>query len=427
MNLNPHSSPMLIALVLWALPAFAQEDAVTTPQSEPVAVPATLAERYQKMAEQLQQPLAKRDIQIVAGEVQTVSRKGILPSILDQHKFMAVFSIQPQGFDSKKEAVAIQHYERLQLDGQSLQKYPQELDRLLKIDGVRIIHGQWEGFARRRNGDETEPKEKELVQTRFQQLAGLCPRELLPDQKVVDFLSSEVSNRDVYQFVKSTQYKLPSGNPAIQAQLTVTVFALTAAEAEERARAIIQLYDGGLSRPMQQYLLEQGKKSLQFAAPEHDKVKQLEDQWKAEREKLAKPSEISPDILSQLKAQKVMVAVELAGLSARVKACDAMLTEPRKLEISTLQSISDMKVKAEIERVGIKEKLDQINLFIAEGDTREKARERMTALANEMSEVRQKIFNYERSASQYASLFDLYAPFAVVDNQIKISPIEWTP
>ena len=40
---------------------------------------------------------------------------------------------------------------------------------------------------------------------------------------------------------------------------------------------------------------------------------------KQEQEKLAKPSEISTDILSQLKAQKVMVAVELAGLNARVK------------------------------------------------------------------------------------------------------------
>src|SRR2546422_8396245 len=38
---------------------------------------------------------------------------------------------------------------------------------------------------------------------------------------------------------------------------------------------------------------------------------------RAEEAKLEKPSEISTDILSQLKAQKVMVAVELAGLNAR--------------------------------------------------------------------------------------------------------------
>ena len=55
---------------------------------------------------------------------------------------------------------------------------------------------------------------------------------------------------------------------------------------------------------------------------------------RAEEEKLSKPSEISADILSQLKAQKVMVAVELAGLNWRVKACDEMLKDPKRLEIS---------------------------------------------------------------------------------------------
>ena len=148
---------------------------------------------------------------------------------------------------------------------------------------------------------------------------------------------------------------------------------------------------------------------------------------RVETEKLAKPSEIRPDILSQLKAQKVMVAVELAGLMARVKACDGMLKDPKRLEISTLQSISDMKVKAEIELVGIKEKLDQINAFIGEGE-----RPRGSGGAAERSgdSPRAAPSNRCRSttakAEMYGQLVLLYAPLQIEDNQIKIAPIEWT-
>src|SRR5439155_14574231 len=121
----------------------------------------------------------------------------------------------------------------------------------------------------------------------------------------------------------------------------------------------------------QQYFLAEGRKRIENARTRYVEVARQGDVLRAEQEKLAKPSEISADILSQLKAQKVMVAVELAGLNARVKACDEMLKDAKRLEVSALQSISDMKVKAEIERVGIKEKLDQINTFINEGDTRQ--------------------------------------------------------
>src|SRR5439155_20324416 len=160
----------------------------------------------------------------------------------------------------------------------------------------------------------------------------------------------------------------------------------------------------------QQYFLAEGRKRIENARTRYVEVARQGDVLRAEEEKLAKPSEISADILSQLKAQKVMVAVELAGLNARVKACDEMLKDPKKLEISALQSISDMKVKAEIERVGIKEKLDQINAYIGEGDTRR-------ALSDHIKELRQAYDSaaglahaYEIEATSLARLFDLYAP-----------------
>jgi hypothetical protein len=235
---------------------------------------------------------------------------------------------------------------------------------------------------------------------------------------MIDFLTSDACGRDV-------RYSITVRGIA-RFNLLFQVFAPTAEEADERARAIIRLYDFGFCRPLQQSLLGEGQKVLEQLRSQNAELSQLSATIRAEDEKQAKQSEISGDIFSQLKAQKVMVAVELAGLNARVKACDAMLTDPKKLEVSTLQSVSDMKVRAEIERVGMKEKLDQINLFIAEGEAQTAANFRRSELHSKIDGLRNGIRSSEQSATRYAELVSHYGPFQIPDNQIAVGPIEWT-
>jgi hypothetical protein len=120
-----------------------------------------------------------------------------------------------------------------------------------------------------------------------------------------------------------------------------------------------------------------------------------------------------------------MQTVELAGLNARVKACDAMLADPKRLEVSALQSISDMKVKAEIERVGIKEKLDQINVFIAEGDARKQAFNQQAALVRQRSRLRDTIEGNVTMAQSRLDLAKHFGPLDLPGNEIAVGPIEW--
>ena len=94
--------------------------------------------------------------------------------------------------------------------------------------------------------------------------------------------------------------------------------------------------------------------------------------------------------------------------------------------ISALQSVSDMKVKAEIERIGIKEKLDQIHAFIAEGDSRVTTRQQITKMQNQLQSHRSEARQQEERAESHFRLVFLYAPLQLADNQITISPVEWT-
>ena len=235
----------------------------------------------------------------------------------------------------------------------------------------------------------------------FKTLASQAPEKWVPEKSIVEFLTSAAANRDIeYQAQVAS-----SGGP----EFVYRIFAPTAEEAERRARAIVQLYDAGYSRPIQRKLLEKGQAVLADIRSKAAALPKIATEIAAEEALLAKPSEITPDILSQLKAQKVMVAVELAGLNARVKACDAMLGEPRKLEISTLQSISDMKVKAEIERVGIKDKLEQINVFIQEGDQRTAVQKRHLELVAKRDDLQAQIRSQMALTSALAGLISQYS------------------
>src|SRR4029079_1194770 len=184
----------------------------------------------------------------------------------------------------------------------------------------------------------------------------------------------------------------------------------TVKEAESRVAALIRLHDCGICRPLQQYFYSEGQANLIRARAGCDQFDKLTEEVHAEEEKISGPSEVSADILSQLKAQKIMVAVELAGLNARVKACDSMLSDPKKLELNAIQSISDMKVKAEIERIGTKEKLDQIISFIADGDKREAISSNILKLNGRRATVQREVSNTAAAAEMDAYLVGFYSP-----------------
>jgi hypothetical protein len=329
----------------------------------------------------------KRDYQIEVGAAQKTKLFRADPKLFE-NKFMATMTVAPphgggpiRGGDPRNHA-----------------DFPAEMRQLTQFSASGQIF----------SGPGTAIENHKV----FRLLAERC----LPDQRpesALKFLTSAECDRDV---------KGRFGG----SQLIYFIYAPTPEEAAARTAAVLRLIDCGASRPLQQYFLTEAQKHLTRARAACDEFAKLSDEIPAEEEKIAKPSEVSPDILSQLKAQRVMVAVELAGLNARVKACDSMLNEPKRLEVSTLQSISDMKVKAEIERIGTKEKLDQINSFIAEGDRREGIQQNIIGLNRRRDIAAQLASNATVAADTCAILVEYYAPRELDGNKIVVSPIEWT-
>lgn len=258
----------------------------------------------------------------------------------------------------------------------------------------------------------------------FKLLSELCPKEQLPPQAAIGFLTSADCDRDVQWSYGS---RPPQGEGR---ELYIAVYAPTAELAEQRARAAVQLLDGGLCRPLQRDCLGEAKKSLEAARKGYADVARQSREIGAKEENLARPSEITAEILTELRAQKVMVGIELAGLNARVKACNEMLkavSDDTRPPSQVHNSIADMKVRAEVDLVGTKEKLDRINALISEGNDRETLRSQIDRLKSERQELQRQIDRQHlRRAEAYARLVSLYAPLELKDNQITISPVEWT-
>ena len=381
-----------------------------------------LEAKYKQMAEALDKPVPKRDFEVATGEPVKVKLFRADPKLIEK-KFVATVilltaSERPpsgEGLLNFNFAALLQTDQQLAFGTPTSSfgtryRYPDQLLALIRWDG-RLLNSPG-GRIR-----ETDLSLSEHHKLMLEQCAAVNR----PSQAMVEFLTSEDCDRDVTRTYGYVKERGTNGTG-----WTFRIYGNSAEESKARVAALLQLIDGGVSRPMRQYFLTEGHKQLESVRTHFAEVAEQSAAIRVEEDKLVQPSEISSDILSQLKAQKVMVAVELSGLSARVKACDEMLKDPKKLEISTLQSISDMKVKAEIERVGIKEKLDQINTFIAEGDQRQAAQGRIIDLRGVQTNALNRARSVQSRALSYAGLFDLYAPLPLKDNQITISPVEWT-
>jgi hypothetical protein len=344
----------------------------------------------------------KRDFKVEPGPLTKTKLRSVDPKFI-ANKFYADFRL------AKRSQVDVTY------DPRHIERGPKSeltnVQRLVLLDsGNRLVSGPSSDRGDRGGFDTFPPVASEI----FKFIADQCPSAQRPS--LLDYLTSAECDRDSHYGRSVGPYN----------DLAIGIFAPTAEEAEARAIAILRLFDCGLSRPLQRHFIAEAQKYAAEAREKYRDYAKLSEAIHAEEEKIAKPSEISAEILGQLKAQKVMMAVEMAGLNARVKACDAMLNEPKKLEVSALQSVSDMKVKAEIERIGIKEKLDQINAFIAEGDHREATQKSIATLDRKRSIVARDVSSSIDRAESCVAVVGYYAPRELIDNKITISPVEWT-
>ncbi len=254
----------------------------------------------------------------------------------------------------------------------------------------------------------------------FKRLAENTPAEHRPAEEVLSLLLD-----DEYHFrvaPDSNQSRDPDVGPA---RLEVQVFGPTVQATKSMAIALLDLYDYGISRPIQEQLIAdmQGRKA---------RLAELLARFNAEQakvESLAKQFEecddISSDMLTELGAQKWSIAVDITGTQARIDACNKILNSDVQHPVAIRQQVESIRIAAEIELVGLTARGDAIAKIIEDGKQRlgllREKLEQERIVSRTEGDIREQIgvIGEREEGRKY------YMPMAVVDNKIWIRPIKW--
>ena len=99
----------------------------------------------------------------------------------------------------------------------------------------------------------------------------------------------------------------------------------TAESAEAAVKALLSVYDYGFSKPLQEKILAARKDALAQgaeAAAECEKAKAKTLELENALAPLKQYDDITKEMLSDLKTQQRMIAIDMVGVEARIKACE---------------------------------------------------------------------------------------------------------
>jgi hypothetical protein len=211
----------------------------------------------------------------------------------------------------------------------------------------------------------------------------------------------------------------------VQRYWVFSVLGATPEEAERRAKALLMLMDQGAFRPIQ---LEIFKKREPLCVQLRDQRRAIETAQhaiSAVQDQLKSYVDFTPDMLSNLRVQQLQLDVDLAGVKARIAACDRLLTG-NVLKAERRSQVEDLKVAAEIELSGFEARLTKSNEFIGKVKTKIDLLTNLSRAESSLNNARGVSESLERQIKKLDEAVGAYAPFPLVEDQIVVHPIEWT-
>jgi hypothetical protein len=262
--------------------------------------------------------------------------------------------------------------------------------------------------------------------TYFGQLVKIVSKENLPPEDAGNFF---LENADLgyVQFQEQEGFggRRRAPAPPEAGYFHFRIIAPTADRAKQLATALVTLLDHGFSRRAQISILSLREAATAWLSQEEaarDKVKKELDEY---QKQLESPVEVTAKQLEDLKTQRNLLEVELAGVEARIKASARILDEGRPLDSSHILQVENIKITAEIELAGLVGRQKTLSAIIEKGEKRaalefkwRKANETHSDHVNRVSEANRIIAHYDEALV-------LLRPFELQDNTIVIRPIQW--
>jgi len=268
----------------------------------------------------------------------------------------------------------------------------------------------------------------------FDMLCRLAPEDKRPTATVMDLLHKQADaglllmTKGALRTAASDSSRGGLGsNPGLHPTMDVVVMAPNKEQAEQLARALLALFDEGLSRQLQVTALSLRApfvKDLSAALPTVDKDEKL---VQASSKRLGGMPLIDKNALSDFRQRKNLLEIDLAGARARIEAADKLIKTTTGQAGARFDQIMNRKIAAEIDLAGLVAQQQAVTHLMELGQQRatlefELAKQKST-LAKDLAIVR-KIRSF---IADYDKLIEHdYRPLELIDNRITICPVQWT-
>lgn len=260
----------------------------------------------------------------------------------------------------------------------------------------------------------------------FQQLADNIPAERRPKKESVAALIEAEKAGNLQANYK--QYLRGSASKAKPIKSNITSFvilATTAERAQQLAETLLVLLDEGLFLPAQRNITitQQGHAEEQRRL--NQKFPLLQQQLKALEQKIEKMEPIGKDELGDLKTQRRLLSVGLAGVEARIGACEKILRRRSELSTNRIEQVETIKIAAEIELVGLAARQARIDRIIVAGNEFFDLSNNIMLVDKKIAQIGRDRHQQQTWANSYADQIPRFRPLPLEDGKVLIYPIKW--
>jgi len=246
------------------------------------------------------------------------------------------------------------------------------------------------------------------------------PKERLPSRELVSILTHNARRHVMSRMLDDEE--APDGFRVVEFK----VLGPTPEAVTELVVAILQLYDYGLSYPIQREslrLVQQGEAVLAELRPELKKAEAELARQEEQLEPYREYEDITKESLADLMTQRRLLLVDLAGVEARIAECQKNLHDPRTS--AWKEQVETIMIAAQIELVGLRARKEYIDHVV------EKGRERL-ALSSDVFQAKAKrstlgvrVSRIEDDVEANRSQRKRFEPFPIEGGKITIHPVRW--
>lgn len=198
----------------------------------------------------------------------------------------------------------------------------------------------------------------------------------------------------------------------------------TVEQAKEMVRALLFLYDQGVSLPAQREYCELQRSCLEDLNQRQRDLPALREKSARARRELQQYEETSQELLTQLKAQQRLATIDIAGVKARIDACNQLL---KSVSSGRKEQVETTKIAAEIELVGLTARKKAVDNIVQEAEKRKELVAAYTEASGEAAMANRAIADLRENIRQLESYKEQFRPFPAIEGEIAIHPIKWVP